>query len=304
MMEAPAALPNLSVIIATHNNQPVLARCIESWRRFASRASIELLIVEDGCTDGTRQYLREIAAEGGWGAIAMRVLHEDNVHELVCTNQGFREARAPLIVSWHDDMFLHAGWFVPELLATFDAYPELGLVSLSRGLRCLPFDAPVRTFEDSIDWRRLQSTIGAAPFNWLRLTEVDAVMRPWVVRRACLNRVGVLDERFRPHEWDEADLCYRIREAGWMVATHGYERDGAYHHLLSTTLNRTPSEMRQAVATRNAQLFYERWQATINREAGRSPKVWRRRTGAAGWLGTLRGMLRETGRRLDMRRNG
>ncbi|MGA9836940.1 MAG: glycosyltransferase [Gemmatimonadaceae bacterium] len=303
MKKPPTAPPRLSVIIATHDNQAVLARCLESWRQFAPGTSVELLVVEDGCTDGTASYLDEITAAAGWGTIDVRILHENNVHELMCTNRGFREARASLVMSWHDDMFLQAAWLVPELVATFEAYPEIGLVSLSRGLRCLPFAAPMRTFADSIDWRRLQSTIGAAPFNWIRLTEVDAVVRPWVVRRACLDGLGLLDEVFRPTEWDEADLCYRIRAAGWRVATHGYERDGAYHHLLSTTLNRTPSEKRQAVALRNARLFVSRWQETIAREAGRPRQTWRRRASAAGWMATLRAAVRESGRWLTGRRS-
>jgi hypothetical protein len=71
--------------------------------------------------------------------------------------------------------------------------------------------------------------------NWLRIHEVDAVIRPWVVRRECLDRMGALDEAFVPTGWDEADLAFRIRQAGWRVATHGYERDRAYHHLGSST---------------------------------------------------------------------
>jgi GT2 family glycosyltransferase len=267
--------PQLSVIIATHNNRAVLQKCLECWQRFAADAPVELLVVEDGCTDGTAEYLAQLAGDG-WSGPALRVLHEDNVHELMCTNRGFREARAPLIMSWHDDMFLQASWFVPELLRTFGAYPDIGLMSLSRGLLVSAVDAPVLTWEDSVDWRRLQSTIGPAPWNWVRLYEVDAVMRPWVVRRACLDAVGPMDEVFRPTEWDEADLCYRIRQAGWRIATHGYERDGAYRHLLSTTYSQTPSERRQAIGLRNARIFYERWDAMIHAEHGRPHRTWRR----------------------------
>ena len=289
MTDAPR--PRLSVVIATHDNLPVLTRCLNAWRRYASDQPVELLVVEDGCTDGTPAYLQAAAAEG-WGAMTMRALHEDNVHELMCTNRGFREARAPLILSWHDDMFLQAGWFVPELLATFDAYPDIGLLSLSRGLRCHPVDEPIRTFDDSVDWRRLESTIGNGPFNWLRLTEVDAVMRPWAVRRACIDRVGPLDEVFRPTEWDEADFCFRIRAAGWKVATHGFERDGAYEHLLSTTYGRTPSERRQAAALRNAMVFHERWDSTIASQDARRLRTWRRRLGVAAAAGTLTAAVR------------
>ena len=290
MSSADRSLPALSVIIATHNNRPVIERCLTSWERFAADQPVELIVVEDGCTDGTAEYLASVAATP-WGTRVVRAVHENNVHELMCTNRGFREARAPLIMSWHDDMFLQASWFVPELLRTFEAYPKIGLMSLSRGLYCLPCADPIRVWEDVFDWRRLQSTIGPSPLNWLRLQEVDSVMRPWVVRRACLDAVGPMDEAFRPTEWDEGDLCYRIRRAGWKIATHGFERDGAYEHMLSTTLNRTPSAVRQGFYLRNALLFHERWDPTIEREHGRAREVWPRRMSAAGWLATARAAL-------------
>jgi hypothetical protein len=130
--------------------------------------------------------------------------------------------------------------------------------------------------------------VGPAPLNWLRLFEVDGVMRPWVVRRECIDRVGPLDEAFRPTEWDESDLAYRIRQAGWKVATHGYERDGAYVHQLSTTYARTPSARRMDIGFRNGSLFYERWGDVIRAEEGRARKTWLRRTSPAGWIATVR----------------
>jgi GT2 family glycosyltransferase len=283
----PEAGLELSVIIASHDNLPTLKQALEGWRRHAARQPVELIVVEDGCTDGTREYLAELLARG-WDGPALRVAHEDDAHELVCTNRGFREARGSLVLSWHDDMFLRGGWMVPELLATFRAYPEIGLVSLSRGLLFHPVDEPVRTWEDTFDWRRMESTLGPAPLNWLRLYEVDGVMRPWVVRRECIGRVGPLDEAFRPTEWDESDLCYRIRRAGWKIATHGYERDGAYLHQVSTTYARTPSQRRMEIGFNNASLFYSRWADVIRAEEGRPHASWPRRASPAGWLATAR----------------
>lgn len=283
----PPAGIELSVVIATHDNLPTLEQALEGWRLHAAGQPVELIVVEDGCTDGTREYLAELLARG-WDGPALRVAHEDDAHELACTNRGFREARGALVLSWHDDMFLRAGWMVPELLATFRAHPEIGLVALSRGLRFHAIDEPVRTWEDTVDWRRMESTLGPAPLNWARLHEVDGVMRPWVVRRACIDRVGPLDEAFRPTEWDESDLCYRIRAAGWKVATHGYERDGAYVHQLSTTYARTPSQRRMEIGLRNGGLFYARWGDAIRAEDGRPRASWLRRATAAGWMATAR----------------
>jgi GT2 family glycosyltransferase len=194
-------------------------------------------------------------------------------------------------MSWHDDMFLEAAWLVPELLAVFDAHRDLGLLSLSRGLNCVPLDEPIARWEDLIDWRRLQSTIGPRPMNWFLLHEVDIVIRPWIVRRACLDAVGVLDEAFVPTEWDEADLCFRIRGAGWKVATHGYERAGAYAHMGSTTVGVLSDGYKQRVL-KNGRLFHARWDAVIERDAGRPRRRWWRRSTASGWYWTIRQLAR------------
>lgn len=278
--------PELTVVIATHDNLPVLKETLESWRAHASDQPVELLVVEDGCTDGTREYLDAFASDKTWTGPALRVAHEQDAHELACTNRGLREARGSLVLSWHDDMALRAGWMVPELLATFRSIPEMGMVSLSRGLLFHPADALPESWEESVRWERVESTIGRGPLNWARLAEVDGVMRPWVVRRACVERVGALDEAFRPTEWDESDLAFRIREAGWAVATHGFERDGAYLHRLSTTYARTPSERRMAIGLANARRFYRRWMDRIREDAVRTRRSWLRRATPAGWAAT------------------
>jgi GT2 family glycosyltransferase len=272
--------PSLSIVIPTFNNVDVLGRCLESWRGFAPDEAVELIVVEDGCRDRTAEYLREQASTP-WGQRCLRWVHEDNVHELRSTNRGLREARAGLVMSWHDDMFLQVRWLVRELLATFEAYEDLGFLCLSRGLICHPVDDPIETWHGLLEWRRLESTIGPAPLNWLRLQEVDAVVRPWVVRRSCLDRVGLLDEAFVPTGWDEADLAFRIRQAGWRTATHGYERDRAFLHLGSTTFNKFALNLERDL--QNGLLFHKRWDETIRQDVARPRRTWPRRMSAGAW---------------------
>jgi GT2 family glycosyltransferase len=275
----------LSVVIPTFNNVAVLTRCLESWQRFAADPPVELVVIEDGCRDATPQYL-ETLGRTPWGRQHLRWFHEADLHELRCTNRGLREARAPLAMAWQDDMLLQHPWLVAELVASFATYPDLGVLALSRGLDCMPCNAPIERWEDLVDTRRLLSTIGPAPLNWCRLQEVDIIIRPWVVRRACLETVGYLDEAFVPTEWDEADLAFRVRQAGWKVATHGYERLGAYVHLGSTTLSKGFSETYRQQVLRNGRLFYDRWDAAIRAGATRPRRTWRRRATLAAWLHT------------------
>lgn len=280
--------PALTVVIPTFNNEAVLRRCIDSWRAPAAANDVELIVIEDGCHDGTAAYLEQEAATP-WGEQHLRWLHMDDAHELRCTNAGLAAARAPLIMAWQDDMFVLADWLVPELLRSFERHSDLGLLTLCRGLDLFPLDSPIATWDDLIDWRRLRSTIGPFPWNWFRIQEVDAVIRPWVVRRDGIRRVGLLDEAFVPTEWDEADLAYRLRQAGWKTGACGYERLHGYHHLLSSTLGEL-SEKYKARVLKNGLLFHSRWSDTIERQHARARRTWPRQTTPKGWMATVTAM--------------
>ncbi len=111
-------VPRLSVVIPTLNNEAVLRRCLTSWRQPASACDVEIIVIEDGCRDGTRAFL-ETESQSSWGRRHLRWVHLDDAHELRCTNAGLSAARAPLMMAWQDDMFVTADWLVPELLAIF-----------------------------------------------------------------------------------------------------------------------------------------------------------------------------------------
>ena len=289
----PAAL---TAVIPTFNNEAILARTLESWRTHAGSIDVELLVVEDGCRDGTTALL-ERSAEMHWGRARFRSIHMDDAHELRCTNAGFRAASGTLLAAWQDDMFLQSGWLVAEVIEVFQRHRDVGLLGLSRGLDMFPVDDPIEQWEDLLDWRRLRSTIGPFPWNWVRLQEVDSTIRPWVIRRECLERVGLLDEAFVPTEWDEADLAFRVRAAGWKVATCGYERLGGYYHVGSSTLG-TLSDGYKARVLRNGRLFHERWDSEIRRTHARSRSTWARPMTLEGWAHTGMQALRAVPRRL------
>jgi GT2 family glycosyltransferase len=268
----------LSVSISTWNNQPVLQRALESWRKFAYDKPIEIIVIADGCRDNTVEYLRSLESDP-WAKSHVRWMQNDeNMNEVYSNNQGLRAARGDLILIWHDDMFLEVDWLVDELIETFDRYPEIGIVGLIRGLNLFPQKRPILEWKDLHEEDLMVSTRGyGAISSYFRLAEVDIIVRPWVVRREIIEQVGPLDEAFRPIEWDEADLCYRLRAAGWKVATYGYERLGAFTHLGSSTIKKIPPLKHQAAVLPKGQLFHERWQPTIAREHPRQRRTWARR---------------------------
>ena len=291
---------DLTVVIPTFNNQAILARTLESWCTHANPINVEVLVVEDGCRDGTSALL-ERAATWNWGRASFRWIQMDDAHELRCTNAGFRAATGALLMAWQDDMVLQARWLLRELIDVFNRHRDVGLLGLSRGLDMFPVSDPIERWEDLIDWRRLRSTIGPFLWNWMRLQEVDSTIRPWVIRRECVQRVGLLDEAFVPTEWDEADLAFRVRAAGWKVATCGYERLGGYFHVGSSTLG-TLSDAYKARVLRNGQLFHQRWDPEIQRSHARARSTWVRPMTLGRWATTGMQALRAVPRRALSRR--
>lgn len=258
---APAKHPKLSVVIATYNNAAILQECLSSWETYAGDQPVELIVIADGCKDNTSELLEKLSASP-WGAQHLRWYTEDNVHELLCTNRGMKEAKGELILSWHDDMFLNSHFMVPELISFFDKNDDVGLMGLCRGLDCKEGSQP-KSWEELTDPSRLISTVGPKYWNWFFAIEVDAIIRPWVTRKICIDKVGLLDTAFKLSEWDEADFCYRISQNGWKISVHAYERLGAYKHLGSSTIRKTSSDAYRTQVLENGQLFYSRWSTAI-----------------------------------------
>ena len=106
MAAAPDRAPALTVVIPTFNNEAVLRECLARWQRFGG-ADIEIVVVEDGCRDGTAAFLTQLGATP-WGTRHLRWIHQDDAHELRCTNAGMASARGELVAAWQDDTFLTA----------------------------------------------------------------------------------------------------------------------------------------------------------------------------------------------------
>lgn len=99
---------------------------------------------------------------------------------------------------------------------------------------------------------------------------------PWVsgtmlvVRRGCLARIGLLDERYRSYA-EDYDLCFRARDAGWRVVVVG----DAVAHGLGT-----------------------RHQGMAARRLANSVLFERKRRGQAGAFVAMGRIVRSTGRAL------
>jgi peptidoglycan/xylan/chitin deacetylase (PgdA/CDA1 family)/GT2 family glycosyltransferase len=99
---------DLSVVIASHNRRGLLRRCIEALRRQTQDPrSFEVIVANDGSTDGTAEMLERLHTP-----FRLRALRLEKVGQSVARNAGIRASRGTVCLLLGDDVVA-----APELIA-------------------------------------------------------------------------------------------------------------------------------------------------------------------------------------------
>jgi GT2 family glycosyltransferase len=212
----PEDRPDASVVVVTHNALPWLERCLESVR------GEELIVVDNGSTDGSADVVRDLAPEA-------TVIEQDNVGLAAGWNAGMAAASGRWFLILNADAWLTEG-ALRRLVAFGDSRPEAAIVgpkllnpdgTLQRSVRGFP--TLWRLATEYLFLRKLAP--GSALFNGFyaggfahdEVREAEFVMGAcMLVRREAVEQIGPLDEAFFLFS-EETDWAYRFREARWQV---------------------------------------------------------------------------------------
>lgn len=96
-----------------------------------------------------------------------------------------------------------------------------------------------------------------------------------MIRADVLPEAGGFDEAFNPVQFEDTDLCYRVRSRGWRVL---YEPSVEMYHYESTTTAGTANLPNPALVVRHGLLFKNRWRHMIEKEEGppEAEAAWRK----------------------------
>jgi glycosyltransferase involved in cell wall biosynthesis/peptidoglycan/xylan/chitin deacetylase (PgdA/CDA1 family) len=207
--------PELSVVMATFNRRRILPRALASiFAQELPTREYEVIVVVDGSTDGTLEYLRNLRP-----ACALRIIEQSNRGLAVALNQGLEAARGRVILFTDDDIVLHPSNFRAHL----DAHAaEDSLV----------VHGPVFVSDESADtlateWIRndVAKEIKRWEVGWT--WPDDANVDPnYSISRAALLACGGFDEEFT---WRQnVELGLRLAKMG---LTFRYEPKAVGHHV-------------------------------------------------------------------------
>ena len=235
--------PKYSIVIPTYNHCDDLLRpCIESIRRYTDIREIEVIVVANGCTDNTREYVESL---GPWA----RLIWDDRpLGYPRAVNLGIREASGEFVVLLNNDTELlpqdQNTWL--NMLVKFFDEPDVGVVG------------PLEGYD---------------PFTDSRIIIFFYVM----IRREVFERVGLLDEIFSPGGCEDIDFSFRAKMAGYrcVQATDVEYRPEAstnrggvpIWHKDNQTFGKIP-EYKRTILRKNNLINARRWNRNIRLSVG------------------------------------
>lgn len=211
---------DLSVVIVCFNDRDVLLPCLGSISRLSERLSFEVIVVDNGSSDGSVKEARR-----AFGEFAV-IEAGHNAGYAGGNNIGFAEASGRYVVFLNPDTLINEGAF-DELVSYMDGHSECGAVgpkvfepdgtlqrTLSHSPRVWDFLADALMLNRIPGYIALFGYRGYRPKDYECESQVDMVAGCCLVaRRELLNEIGAFDEGYFIY-FEETDLCERIRRNG------------------------------------------------------------------------------------------
>lgn len=227
--------PAVSVIVLNYNGKAFLDECLASLAA-QTLQDFELIMVDNGSTDGSAEYLRDLL-DGPYAGRFKLLRNDRNLGFAAGNNVALPEVRGRFIAFLNNDTRVDPDWLA-ALLAAAERHPEAG--SFASQIRS--YDAPEVLDTIGIIIYRDGMSRGLGRMQPAeRYAEEREVFAPSgcaaLFRREVIDRVGGFDGDFFAY-CEDMDLGMRARLAGWSCWYVPEAR--VYHHYSGTAGKYSP----------------------------------------------------------------
>jgi len=247
---------NISIVILTWNGLKYTRRCLESLNLSSLPAWVEVIVVDNGSTDGTVKYLRNISR-------IKLIENKQNLGYSRAVNMGIQAAHADadIVLLNNDVELIEANW-LDRLSEVAYTNEELGIIgvkivqdagTLQHCGAYLPLDTC---------WGQQIAGGEVDIGQYAGIYECESVVFACVyIKRTVLNSIGLLSEDFFAY-FEDTDFCLRARRNGIKVAVCGDIR--VRHTESSSTKENGVSH--NDIFLKSQQTFKEKWGAILAKE--------------------------------------
>jgi GT2 family glycosyltransferase/tetratricopeptide (TPR) repeat protein len=248
VIQLPENWPSVSVVIPLHGGEDDIRACLASLRACKDLLH-EIIVVDDVSPDA--------AAEVATGFEEATVLkNEENIGFGRTCNRGFESCSGDVVVFLNSDTVV----------------PRSGLIRLIESLMrggSIAATGPVSNLAGHGQMIDVTYTsLATMPLFAEDLArtggedvEVDMLVGFCIAAKSSiLKEVGLFDDRFGIGQFEDNDLCYRMRRAGYKLLL---VQSAFVHHEGSKSLNRR-KEHPAILLTRNHERFIEKWREDLD----------------------------------------
>ncbi len=248
---------NVSIIIPVYDKLELTKQCLASLWRHTPGDRYEIIVVDNGSTDGTAEYLRELESDGKVKAL----VQDENLGFARGCNRGAAAARGRYLLFLNNDTEVTEGWLSP-LVQTLDQDPFVGAV----GNKLLFPDGTIQHAGVALvqEDRQQGQIFGARHVLYRKSPESKAANQPQIMRALTAACLMVRSEAFfQVVGFDEAywngnedvDLCLKLGEAGWRLV---YRPESVVVHHESQS-----GPERWSGLSDNQKRLHARWQGRV-----------------------------------------
>ncbi|HTY59566.1 MAG TPA: glycosyltransferase family 2 protein [Bacteroidota bacterium] len=209
--------PDVSIVFTQWNVKDMLRDCIHSVQEKTKGLSYEIIVVDDGSTDGSPDMVRAEFPE------VILAVNRTNIGVAKSYNKGVALAKGRYVQMLNSDMVL-VNNAIKILLDFLESHPEAGACAGKLRNRDMTTQVSYGSFPGLV--QAFSQAFGLShilPFvQWpqIGICPPESVTAPieaeylsgadMLIRRDVINAVGFFDERYTSY-CEETDFCYRIR---------------------------------------------------------------------------------------------
>ena len=235
----------VSIIIPLLNNLDLTKGVIESIETHTPEP-YELIFIDNGSQDGTGQYLK-FNLKPHWRLIE----NDSNKGFPHACNQGMSLATGEYILLLNNDVLVSPEW-LKGLIDCIESEPDIGIVGPRSNFVSGAQLVTEGEYKDVDSYLKFAEAFRKS-FKGLYLPRWRIVGFCSLFKRSLIDKIGYLDERFTPGNFEDDDYCIRALEAGYRNMICG---DVFVHHY--GTKSHT-QETYKALLDTNKVKFEQKW---------------------------------------------